>query len=152
MLGCAIPILVQVHEHANWLMIMKIKFLRKPTKKISFQQGIVILEALIAILIFSMGILALVGLQATMLKNTTESKYRADASYIAQQRIGTLWADPVGAASGTYDETNADISDLLPSGKRSSVRSGTQFTVTVTWQAPGEAQHNFITIANITGG
>ena len=45
------------------------------------QQGVVLLESLIAILIFSMGILALVGLQAAMISNTSNAKYRADASY-----------------------------------------------------------------------
>ncbi|HLD10157.1 MAG TPA: prepilin-type cleavage/methylation domain-containing protein, partial [Methylophilaceae bacterium] len=57
------------------------------------QQGVVILESLIAILIFSMGILALVGLQAAMIKSTSDSKYRAEASFIAQQRLGTMWVD-----------------------------------------------------------
>ena len=53
----------------------------------STQQGVVLLEAMIAILIFSVGVLAIVGLQAAMIKNTSESKYRADASYIAQHQL-----------------------------------------------------------------
>jgi type IV pilus assembly protein PilV len=52
------------------------------------QHGVVILEALIALVIFSMGVLALVGLQAAMIKNAGGAKFRADASFIAQQRIG----------------------------------------------------------------
>ena len=76
------------------------KFARKGK---SAQQGVVLLEALIAMLIFSMGVLALVGLQAAMIKNTSDSKYRAEASFIAQQRIGMIWADPANAL--TYLET-----------------------------------------------
>ena len=57
------------------------------------QQGSVLLEGLIAILIFSMGILALVGLQAAAIKNSSDAKYRADASYLANQIIGQMWAD-----------------------------------------------------------
>jgi len=53
-----------------------------------FQEGVVLLESLIAILIFSMGILALVGLQGAMVKNTSDAKYRAEATFIAQQRLG----------------------------------------------------------------
>jgi len=119
----------------------------------STQRGVVLLEALIAILIFSMGVLAIVGLQAAMIKNTSDSKYRAEASYIAQQRIGAMWSDPDNIAS--YVETNTDISTLLPSGTRTVTQSiAGQFTVTVTvtWQEPGEAQHNFTTTASITGG
>lgn len=116
----------------------------------SAQQGAVLLEAMIAILIFSMGVLAVVGLQAAMIKNTADSKYRADASYIAQQRIGQMWSDPDNLAS--YVEANTDISALLPGGTRTTTQSGVQFTVTVTWQQPGEVQHNFTTTAVITGG
>lgn len=106
---------------------------------------------MIAILIFSMGVLAIVGLQAAMIKNTADSKYRADASYVAQQRIGQLWSDPDNLpADGST--INPDISGLLPNGTLSITRAGTQFTVTVTWRQPGEATHNYITIASIAGG
>ncbi len=126
------------------------------------QQGIVLLEALIAILIFSMGILALVGLQASMIKNTTGTKFRGDASYIAQQRIGLMWADPANA--GTYVEANTDISALLPSGKRTVTQPTTgQFKVIVGWTESSETAatsastapcfmtvaHCYTTIANV---
>lgn len=118
----------------------------------SSQQGVVLVEAMIAILIFSMGVLAIVGLQAAMVKNTTDSKYRADASYIAQQRIGQLWSDPDNLpADGST--TNPDISALLPNGTLTITRNGSQFTVIVTWQQPGDsATHNYTTIASIAGG
>lgn len=113
-----------------------------------------LLEALIAILIFSMGILAVVGLQAAMVRNASDSKFRADASYIAQQRVGQIWVDQGNLDS--YAETDTDISDLLPNGLRTTVRDGTntnQFTVTVSWQQPGgEDRHSFTTIARIAGG
>jgi len=116
------------------------------------QQGVVLLEALVAILIFSMGVLALVGLQAAMIKGTSDSKYRADASFIAQQRIGLMWSDPANALGKV--ETNTDISDLLPNGTRSVAATGTgQYVITVTWQQPGpEPVHNFVTTASIAGG
>jgi type IV pilus assembly protein PilV len=119
----------------------------------SAQQGVVLLEALIAILLFSMGVLAVVGLQAAMIKNTADSKYRADASYIAQQRLGLMWSDPANLA--TYLENNTDISTLLPAGTRTVTQPVPgQFTVTVTWKQPGgdQSQHNFTTTARITGG
>ena len=117
----------------------------------SAQQGVVLVEAMIAILIFSVGVLAIVGLQAAMVKNTADSKYRADASYVAQQSIGQLWSDPDNLpADGST--TNPDISNLLPGGALAITRAGNQFTVTVTWQQPGEATHNYTTIASIAGG
>jgi type IV pilus assembly protein PilV len=116
----------------------------------SSQQGVVILEAMIAILIFSMGVLAIVGLQAAMLKNTIDSEFRTDASYIAQQRIGQMWTDPANLAS--YVQAASSIPDL-PNGTITTSQSGvSSYTVTVTWQQPGQIQHNITTTANINGG
>lgn len=119
-------------------------------QKDSAQSGMALLEALIAIVLFSMGILALAGLQANMLQNTSTSKYRADASYIAQQRIGTMWASGNAAS---YAGTVTDISTVLPSGSLAVAQAGVnQYTITVTWQPPGDTTHNFTTTASIAGG
>jgi type IV pilus assembly protein PilV len=123
---------------------------RLPPPK-SAQQGVILIEVMVAILIFSVGVLALVGLQASMIKNTAESKYRSEASYIAQSRIARIWADAANAA--TYVEASTPITNLLPNGTRTTTQPVTgQFTVTVTWQAPGETQHQFSTTAMVTGG
>jgi type IV pilus assembly protein PilV len=121
------------------------------------QRGVVLLEAMVAILLFSMGVLALVGLQAAMIKNTSDSKFRADASYIAQQWIGRMWADPTNL--GGYlipDNTNIyyDISADLPNGVRivtqpDSTNFPNLFMLTIKWQQPGQAQHNYTTTFNI---
>ena len=121
------------------------------------QRGVVLLEALIAILIFSMGVLALVGLQAAMVKNTSDSQYRSLASYIAEQRIGMIWADPANAVAYVEASPGTDISSLLPNGKRIVTNpSPGLFVVTVTWLQPGTGQtptpHNFTTTATIAGG
>lgn len=120
----------------------------KPYLK-SAQQGIVILEVMIAILIFSMGVLAIVGLQAAMIKNTADSEFRTDASYIAQQRIGQMWSDPANLTA--YIQAASAISDL-PNGTLTTAQAGNQYTVTVTWQQPGQGQvqHSFTTTASIT--
>jgi type IV pilus assembly protein PilV len=120
----------------------------------SAQKGVVLLEALIAILIFSMGILAIAGLQAAMIKNTSDAKYRSDAAFIAQQRIGLMWADPANLAFYVETAPGTDISSLLPSGKRivTLAAAGGEVKVVVEWQLPGQDKHNFTTIARINGG
>jgi type IV pilus assembly protein PilV len=124
---------------------------KPPPPPKSAQQGVIIIEVMVAMLIFSVGVLALVGLQATMIKNTADSKYRSEASYIAQSRIGQIWADAANAAS--YVEANTDISALLPGGTRTVTQPTTgQFTVVVAWQVPGQTPHNFTTTARVTGG
>lgn len=119
----------------------------------SAQQGVVLLEALVAILLFSMGVLALVGLQTAMIKNTSDSKYRSEASFIAQQRIGMMWSDPDNVVA--YVENATDISSMLPGGTRTVTQptpGQPEFVVTVTWTQPGQPQHNFTTTATISGG
>src|ERR1041385_1020257 len=57
------------------------------------QAGVMLIEALIGILIFSIGILALLGMQGTAIKNTTQARYRSEASYLATQIVGQMWVD-----------------------------------------------------------
>jgi type IV pilus assembly protein PilV len=109
----------------------------------SLQEGVVIIEALIAILIFSMGVLALVGLQAAMIKNTSENKFRSDASFLAQERLGQLWADPENLANNAGV---TDVSNILPNGTTTVVvGSRGLVTVTVNWQEPGGDAHRYET-------
>lgn len=57
------------------------------------QRGSVLLEALFAILLFSIGVLALVALQAVAIKNSADAKYRSDASLLANEIIARMWLD-----------------------------------------------------------
>ena len=130
------------------------------------QQGVVLLEVLIAVLIFSVGLLGLIGLQGSMVKGATSTKYRVEASYLAQQTLGALWADPCNLAA--YSVDGEDISAYLPNGTRTitNYSSGTapldtcgnaqvidQTVVTIAWQSPGETEvHRVVNSASITGG
>jgi len=57
------------------------------------QRGVMLLEALIGILIFTVGILGLIGLQAVSVNAVSDAKYRADASFLANQILSQMWAD-----------------------------------------------------------
>lgn len=142
----------------------------------SMQHGSMLLEGLIAVLIFSMGILALVGLQATAIKNSADAKYRTDASYLANQIIGQMWADrpnlatyahyagnggvcqPTGTASTNANVVSwlANVTSALPGATANTqqivVGANNLVTVTVCWKAPQDnRQHNFTTTAQIRG-
>ena len=58
-------------------------------KKLS---GFMMLEVLVALLVFALGVLGLVGLQATAVKQSGEAKYRSDAALLANELIGNAWA------------------------------------------------------------
>ena len=66
------------------------------------QEGVMLIEALVGILIFSIGILALIGMQGVAVKNTNDARYRSEASFLATQIVGTMWSDV--ANLGRYDK------------------------------------------------
>lgn len=100
------------------------------------QSGVALLEALIAVLIFSFGILAVVGLQANAMRISTDAKIRIDASNIANQRVGEMWADAANLPG--HAVADEPISDL-PDGKMTVTVAADVVTVTVTWKVPGSS-------------
>lgn len=140
------------------------------------QQGSVLLEALFGILIFSMGILALVGLQASSIKQVTSGKNRSDASLLTNQLLGQMWIADRSAAnliaqfsspSGpAFESWKADVAAVLPGtaaypplvtivdvAGSSSAITHRQATITVRWKAASEAAaeppHSFTLVAQI---
>lgn len=133
-----------------------------------------LLEALIAILIFSMGVLAIVGMQAAAIRNTSDAKYRADASYLANHILGQMWADrlnlaayshypsgplcaPTGSASSNANVTKwltnvAALPGAASSNQQIVIGANNLVTVTVCWKAPQDASfHNFQVSSQING-
>jgi type IV pilus assembly protein PilV len=130
------------------------------------EQGVMLLEALIGILIFSIGILAMLGMQATAMRATIDSKYRSEAGFLANEIIGRMWADRANLAS--YDTASAScpgdpvcdwvtrVQNLLPRATGAEAPtveiSGQQVTVTVRWKRPGETTpSNHSTVTQING-
>ena len=120
--------------------------------QISTQRGVMLIEALVGLLIFMLGILALIGMQAIAMQYTIDAKYRSEASFLANQIIGTMWVDranlnnyDTSSGSGTTQRAAwiSSVSETLPGTTGSNVPtisiSGQQATVTVIWQRPGES-------------
>jgi type IV pilus assembly protein PilV len=124
-----------------------------PTSLPSSQKGVVLLESLIALLIFSLGVLALAGLQSTMIKNTDDAKYRAEATFIAQQKLGELWVNAQGFANlGSYAIANDPVAGLPNGSTTVTVDANRLVTVTVNWTLPGNNnQHAYTANARIEG-
>ena len=79
----------------------------------SRQHGFALLEGLIAILIFSMAILAVAGLQATAIAQSTEAQYRADAAFLANQLLAQMM---VHAGSGVLTASGIQAGNAVASG------------------------------------
>ena len=130
-----------------------------------------LIEALIGILIFSLGILAMIGMQATAMRATIDAKYRSEAGFLANEIVGRRWVDR--ANLGTYATSAASPADcsgtpaappcawiarvqqLMPEATGTSAPeisvSGQQVTVTVRWKRPGDdvvSNHSVVTQIN----
>ena len=80
------------------------------------QNGSVLIESLVALVIFSMGVLALVGLQSAMIKNSSDNRYRAEAQLIAQTHIANMMAYGGDAANYITQVDKDKIKSQLPNG------------------------------------
>ncbi len=125
--------------------------------------GFLLIEVLIALLIFMFGILGLIGLQASLTRATTDSKVRADAAYLASEMVGRLWSDTTNVAN--YDgsgcasttlcaEWQSKVASALPSGSGSVAVSvdasgNAAVTVTITWAGPDKQTHTYTTSTNV---
>lgn len=57
------------------------------------QSGYLLIETLVSVLIFSIALLGIVAMYATSIRNNTQAKYRADASFLADELIGRMRTD-----------------------------------------------------------
>lgn len=132
------------------------------------QSGSILLETLIAVLIFAMGVLGLMGLQAAAFSDVAQSKYRMDAGFLTNQIISSMWIDgvdqvpsyaPVGGAKTVA--WLAQVNNTLPGAaanpptiviKDVSNATGKRYEVTVTlsWFPPKDTvPHRYIGSAYI---
>lgn len=124
--------------------------------------GFALLEALVAMLVFALGILGMVGLQASMTREQTASKLRSDAAYLASEFVGNMWGDIPNI--GQYSSANCNgytrcrdwlnkVAATMPGGSATLVLTpGAGFTdvsVTVIWVLPGGEQHQYTAVTTV---
>jgi type IV pilus assembly protein PilV len=100
-------------------------------------RGIALLEVLIGLLIFLIGVLGVVGLQAKAIQFTVQSEDRSRAALLANELVSTMWDQQ----SSTIDDTQlADwqksVAAALPEGTGSVSTSAGVTTITLSWKSP----------------
>jgi type IV pilus assembly protein PilV len=132
--------------------------MRRDPAEASHQRGATLIEVLVAVLILSVGLLGLAGLQMTALKSNHSAYYRSQATVLAYDIIDRMRANRADALNGVYDiairneecdptlepsgslaqrdvaEWLNSLSCLLSTDARGSVvRNGRLFTVSIEW-------------------
>lgn len=133
---------------------------RLPFRRTKGQQGVAIIEALVSMLLFSLGVLAMVGVHGSMVRAQTDAKVRADAAYLASEVTGKMWADLQNfsrfSGSGCAEQSQCrewqtKVASMLPGGSGSvSVDTATNdVVVTIGWQSPDQTTHQYVTHTTI---
>lgn len=123
------------------------------------QEGSILIEGLVSVLIFSLGVIALIGMQTLSISESLHGKYRTDAAYLANEIIGQMtldknnvasYADAAGTASANRSAWDARVAAQLPNGDTAITMDGASVTIVVSWRNPNEtASHAHRTIAQI---
>ena len=158
---------------------MPMTLLRHRADRVS-QSGVMLLEALISIAIFSIAVLGLIGLQSAAIKNANEARQRAAAAFYANQIVGQMWSDdraqlssyvhyaggvPSSAKCEFSDTASAntkvndwvdalarDLNGVAPRMQQITVGANNVVNMTLCWKNPEEASyHWFTTVAQIQG-
>ncbi len=146
------------------------KTIARPSSR-NAQSGVMLLEALIGILIFSIGILAMIGMQVIGIRLASDSRDRAEASNLASQLVGEMWLNRAALASYQYAGSGtpptaltnwiARVDASLPGAAANrpivtvgasplGASVGTQTTVTLRWTSPSDTTvHQFVMTAYI---
>lgn len=90
------------------------------------QKGVLLLEALIAILIFSLGILGSIGLQAASIKQATAAEDRAKAASLANDLISRMWASDHKTLATNFGSKGEGFSDWMLAVENSKLPGATE--------------------------
>lgn len=146
---------------------------RRPRGKAAGQHGIVLLEALCGLLIFAVGILGLIGLQAASVKQAAAAEYRSVAALQANELISDMWvsdrtaaslqakfASPDGPAFKAWQEKweaalpgsthKPEVTFTTIAGGGPTPTSSSQVSITIYWKAPSETiEHKYDVVAQL---
>ncbi|HIV73170.1 MAG TPA: type IV pilus modification protein PilV [Candidatus Aquabacterium excrementipullorum] len=124
-----------------------------------------LLEVLVALLIFAIGVLGLVSMQSTAVRQSSDAQYRTIAAIQAQNLISQMWMSKrtVGVLSANYASGGAGYTAWYNVLKTSGLPQVTDYpptvtfatgsnlaTITVFWKAPGDTdKHQYIALAQV---
>lgn len=128
--------------------------------------GSALIESLLAVLIFSVGLLSLLALLTATLKESDNARYRSEASLLATDLVSRMWSgerslsslrqrfDPLADEYQRWLErvqstlpgvtNNKNLPELLIDDERT-------ITLTLRWQIPSDMQqHQLVVVTRLT--
>ncbi|MBT0571732.1 fimbrial assembly protein [Curvibacter sp. CHRR-16] len=119
------------------------------------QSGSTLISVLVALLIFSLGILGMVGMQAKTTSLSVQSQDRSRAAILADEIISDMWLQGTNSPT-TVTAWKARVADATTAGlpnasgsistTTNTSTSITTITVTIAWTEPSSTtQHQYFT-------
>ena len=105
------------------------------------QRGMSMIEVLIVIVLFSFGLLGMVGLQARATQTSVSAEDNNRAALLANELATGMWSsNTVSLPTATIADWNTRVADAtaqgLPDGVGTVVVTGTVARITITWRPP----------------
>lgn len=108
-------------------------------KNLKSQSGVLLIEVMIAMLIFSFGLLGLAGLQAVSSQNSANAEERTRASMLANDIVSIMWVKKTLNPTAEITTWQADVADSTKSGLNNATGgvsiAANVATITVTWKS-----------------
>jgi type IV pilus assembly protein PilV len=106
-------------------------------------RGISLIEVLVVLVLFSFGLIGMVGLQARAVQTSVGAEDSARAALLANDLVSRMWgARSVTLDSTVIDDWNDRVADPtqggLPNGAGTVAVASGVATITVTWKPPHE--------------
>jgi type IV pilus assembly protein PilV len=116
------------------------------------QQGVALIEALVSILIFSVGVLGLVGLESKALTYSVDAEDRNRAALFANEVASSMWlqgsVNYTAAQKTAWDAAVANAAQAgLPNGLIGFTgATANSVTIVITWRPPSRATTDISTL------
>lgn len=127
----------------------------QPRLRGRYQRGTTLIESLVGILIFSIGIVGNLGLMAQMTRAQGGAQFKSQASMLSAEIVAVMWADS-GANQVRYttpgtciahdrcNEWTQKVARSLPGGTGAvQALGGGAVNVTIGWKIPGDGEHSY---------
>jgi type IV pilus assembly protein PilV len=104
-------------------------------------RGVALIEVMVALLIFLIGVLGIVALQAKGVQFSVQAQDRSRAALLANEAVAAMWEQRSTALPEKKLKAWQDaVAAALPAGSASAVRAADgSATVTIRWTPPGAA-------------
>lgn len=100
------------------------------------ERGFALIEVLVSLVIFSLGVVGLMGMQTRALQASTDAQDRSMAAMLANSVTSEMWAiKSTSLGNSAVEAWKEQVSGALPRGKGEITEniSGTDATISVKW-------------------